>query len=190
MYFVSLPTEEAHHGHPTGGGVAEFSQRMHQKVAKRISQIVGDGITELTQVRSLLRQYIMYDLCKDSQPDSNDRAHFPLDRDLANHIYMAKRANQLSCLDQENVLLKIKQWRKLTPTVLTIFSLSSTRHKWKRFQAKQLHHLRMKRTATTQIHVHMHSRNIIKAAADSHFCGFIEPPSRNNCWPGMVIPLA
>ena len=53
---------EAHHGHPTGGGVAGFSQRMHEKVATRISEIVGDGITKLTRVQRLLRQYIMYDL--------------------------------------------------------------------------------------------------------------------------------
>ena len=74
----------------------------------RISQIVGDGITDLTQVRSLLRQYVMNDLCKDDQPNPNDRAYFPLDSDLANHTYMAKRAIQLSCLDQENVMLKIE----------------------------------------------------------------------------------
>ena len=54
-YFVSLPTESAHHGHPTGGGVAGFSQRMNEKVATKISEIVGDGITDISQVRSLLR---------------------------------------------------------------------------------------------------------------------------------------
>ena len=112
-YFVSLPTESAHHGHPTGGGVAGFSQRMNEKVATKISEIVGDGI--ISQVRSLLRQYVVHDLCKDDVPDPNDRAYFPLDSDLKNHIYMAKRAIQLSCLDQENAKLKIEQWRKTDP---------------------------------------------------------------------------
>ena len=37
------------------------------------------------------------------------------DNDLRNHIYMAKRAIQLSCLDQENAVLKIEQWRKTDP---------------------------------------------------------------------------
>ena len=76
-YFISLPTEEAHYGHPTGRGVAGFSQRMHEKVAMRISQIIGDGITDLTQVRSLLCQYVMNDLCKDDQPNPNHRTYFP-----------------------------------------------------------------------------------------------------------------
>ena len=114
-YFVTLPTEDAHHGHPTGGGVAGFSQRMNEKVATKISEIVADGITDIPQVRSLLRHYVMHDLCKDNPPNPNDRAYFPLDNDLRNHIYMAKRALQLSCLDQENAMLKIEQWRKTDP---------------------------------------------------------------------------
>ena len=50
LYFVPLPIKEAHHGHLTVGDVAGFSQRMHEKVVTSNSQIVGDGITELTQV--------------------------------------------------------------------------------------------------------------------------------------------
>ena len=49
MYYISLPMEEAHHGHPTGKGVAGFAQRMNDKVA----QIVAEGVTEIKQVRSL-----------------------------------------------------------------------------------------------------------------------------------------
>ena len=114
-YFVTLPTEDAHHGHPTGGGVEGFSQRMNEKVATKISEIVADGIADIPQVRSLLRHYVMHDLCKDNPPNPNDRAYFPLDNDLRNHIYMAKRAFELSCLDQENAMLKIEQWRKTDP---------------------------------------------------------------------------
>ena len=114
-YFISMPTEDAHHGHPTGGGVAGFSQRMNDKVASKITEIVATGITNIPQVRSLLCHYVMSDLCKGSPPDPNDRAYFPLDNDLKNHIYMARRALQLSCLDQENALLKIEQWKKTDP---------------------------------------------------------------------------
>jgi len=59
-----------------------------------------------------MEYYVMHDLCKDNPPNPNDRAYFPLDNDLKNHIYMAKRAIQLSRLDQENAMLKIEQWRK------------------------------------------------------------------------------
>ena len=133
-------TEDAYHGHPTGEGVAGFSQRMNEKVATKISEIVADGITDIPPVRSLLRHYVMHDLCKDNPPNPNDRAYFPLDNDLRNHIYMAKRAIQLSCLDQENAMLKIEQWRKTEPES-THFFMSI----WKSVQGKQLHHLKTKK---------------------------------------------
>ena len=50
MYYVSLPMEEVHSGHPTGGGIAGYSQRMNEKVARKIADIVADGITEIEQV--------------------------------------------------------------------------------------------------------------------------------------------
>lgn len=65
LYFVSLPTEESHSGHATGGGVAGFTQRMNEKVAAKIAEIVAEGITEINEVRRLLRHYIMHDLCRE-----------------------------------------------------------------------------------------------------------------------------
>ena len=49
MYYISLPTEEAHHGHLTGKGVA---QRINDKMAAKLVQIVAEGITEIKQVYS------------------------------------------------------------------------------------------------------------------------------------------
>ena len=43
MYYVSLPSEEAHHGHSTGAGVAGYSQRMNSDVAAKLAQIVSEG---------------------------------------------------------------------------------------------------------------------------------------------------
>ena len=68
---------------------------MNDKVAAKIVEIVAEGITEVTQVRNLLRHYVVHDLCKDEPPDLNDRAYFPMDIDIKNHIYMAKRSLQL-----------------------------------------------------------------------------------------------
>ena len=50
MYYVSLPSEEAHHGHSTGAGVAGYSQRMNSDVAAKLAQIVSEGVTEIKQV--------------------------------------------------------------------------------------------------------------------------------------------
>ncbi len=111
-----MPTVESHQGHPTGGGVAGFTQRINEKVAQKISEIVSQGITDIHQVRTLLRHYVMQgDICKGNLPDPNDRGYFPTDTDLRNHIYMAKRALQLSCLDQENMKLKVEQWNEMYP---------------------------------------------------------------------------
>ena len=121
VYFVSLATEEAHTGHHTGNGVAGFSQRMNKKVAAKISELVAEGITEIHEVRRLLRHYVTHDLCKESPPNPDDRAYFPIDSDLKNHIYMAKRALQLSCLDQENLHLKINEWKISDPESLHFF---------------------------------------------------------------------
>ena len=115
MSYVSLPTEDAHSGHPTGGGVAGFSQKMNSQVASRLAEIVAEGITEKGLIRTLLRQFVMKELCSKTPPDENDRAFFLTDSDLKNHIYLAKRALQLSCLDQENLRLKIEQWKKTHP---------------------------------------------------------------------------
>lgn len=115
MYYVSLPTEDSHQGHPTGAGTAGFAQRVNDKVAIKISELVADGVTESDKVRSILRHYVLKDLCKNNPPDCNDRAYFPTDTDLRNHIYMAKRAMQLSCLDQENIKLKLENWKAIDP---------------------------------------------------------------------------
>lgn len=87
-----------------------------RKWASKIAQIVSEGITDIHQVRTLLRHYVMQgDLCKGFVLDLNDRAYFPTDTDLRNHIYMAKRGMQLSCLDQENLKLKVESWKKTDP---------------------------------------------------------------------------
>ena len=92
-----------------------FAQRVNDKVAIKISELVADGVTESDKVRSILRHYVLKDLCKNNPPDCNDRVYFPTDTDLRNHIYMAKRAMQLSCLDQENMKLKLENRKAIDP---------------------------------------------------------------------------
>ncbi len=52
MFYVSFPMQEAHSGHPSGVGIGGFVQKMNDKVAKKIAEIVGDGITEIAQVQT------------------------------------------------------------------------------------------------------------------------------------------
>ena len=62
----------------------------------------------------MLNHYVRTSLCS-HPPDSDDRAYFPSSRDLKNHIYLAKRALELSKLDQDNLAKKISEWEKLYP---------------------------------------------------------------------------
>ena len=51
-YFVSLPTEEAHSGHPTGD-FSGFSQRIHSLLIEQIIELVSAGITNTGEVKRL-----------------------------------------------------------------------------------------------------------------------------------------
>lgn len=66
-------------------------------------------------MRKVLNHYVRTSLCVQNPPDSDDRAYFPVHRDLKNHIYKAKRALELSKLDQDNLAKKISEWKELYP---------------------------------------------------------------------------
>ena len=46
-YFLTMPTVDAHHGHCTRQGIAEFSRRMNEKVTAKTIEIVADGTQTL-----------------------------------------------------------------------------------------------------------------------------------------------
>ncbi len=96
-HFVSLPTVEAHSGHATGtqGG---FTRKVNSAVIGKITELVGSGITDSSEVRRILRHYVNKTLSKELgiQPHPNDRAFFPSQSDIHSHIYSAKKALELS----------------------------------------------------------------------------------------------
>lgn len=55
-------------------------------------------------------------MCPENLPNPNDRAYYPTLNDIRNHVSKAKRALQLSVIDQENALRKIEQWSSLSPS--------------------------------------------------------------------------
>ncbi len=114
-YYISLPTEEAHHKcHPTKGAMG-FSQRIHPELITKIHELVSAGIVEAVEVQRLLRHHVYQYMCTSNPPDPNDRAYHPVIDDIRNHISRAKQALQLSVIDQENALKKIEQWKGLSP---------------------------------------------------------------------------
>ena len=81
--------------HPTHGAHL-IAQRINKTVAQKISELGGDGMTEPQQIRRALSHYGNTVLCADNPPDADERAYYPAECDLQNHIYNAKKALELS----------------------------------------------------------------------------------------------
>ena len=110
-YFVSLPTNEAHEKvHPTGiaGGM---SQRVHPMISQKIEDLVKEGITDVQEVKRTLRFMVKTEM-KGNLPSGNNRAYYPTNTDIQNHIDAAKTAIQLSKFDQISMKALYEEWTK------------------------------------------------------------------------------
>jgi len=107
---VSLPTEEVHHGHPTGEQ-AGFTQRVHPAIIAKIRELVAAGITDVLEVKRSLRLHVKETISKQlgATPKHTDRSLYPTDNDISNHIHLTKRA--FSKLDQENLKQQLEHWK-------------------------------------------------------------------------------
>ena len=110
---VSFPSNEAYSEHRIGLE-AIHAQKIHPKVAQKIIEMVTSGITDTSEVRRSLKYFVDNNLCKEigHKPNPHDRAFYPLKQDIINYIGMAKRAINLSKFDQENLQIKVEQWKK------------------------------------------------------------------------------
>ena len=91
-YYVILPGEEAHHEYHETHGAASYAQRIHPKLIEQIYELVGEGTTEVLEVKRALKHYVQHSLCADVKPDLTDRAYHPTSTDVHNHIYLAQCA--------------------------------------------------------------------------------------------------
>ena len=122
-YFISLPTLAAHSGHLVGAE-AGLSQRVNPCISQKINELVSEGIVDYHEVKRTLAHYVkhVFPVVEGiDSPSEDDRAFYPSDKDIQNHIYMAKKARLLSNLDQENLHLQIEKWRKECVTSLHFF---------------------------------------------------------------------
>ena len=91
------------------------AQRLHPKLIENIHEFVTEGTTQVQEVKRTLKHYVQHSLCVNIKPGLTNRAYYPTSTDIHNHIYLAQRAYQLSKLDQENLNLKIQNWKKASP---------------------------------------------------------------------------
>ena len=87
-YYVSLPTNEAHRNHPTGEHIA-FAQKVHPLLLTKISELVSANITDVHEVKKLLKYYTDNQISKELgfKPQAHDRAFYPNIVDIKNHVY-------------------------------------------------------------------------------------------------------
>lgn len=89
-----------------------MAQRVNPYIAQKISELVAEGMIDPQEIKRALKHYnVNTVLCAKNPPDPDDQAYHPTPHDLQNHIYKAKRALQLSKLDQHNLRLKIDEWK-------------------------------------------------------------------------------
>ena len=92
-----------------------LSQRVHPELIAKIQEYVSIGTVEPVEVQRLLKHHVNHYMCAGNLPNPNDRAYYPSPTDVKNHIARAKRALQLSVIDQENAAKLIQQQNNHSP---------------------------------------------------------------------------
>ena len=148
LYFVSLPTNGTHNNHPTGADIA-FAQKVHPLLIHKISGLASSNIRDVYEVKKMIKHYTNNELAKELgfKRSENDRTFYPDITDVKNHVYKAKRALELSKIDQENLRLKVNAWAA-TDTENNFFlrpymeasDASERRHLMYRWTQKLVHH--------------------------------------------------
>ena len=102
-------------------------------------KLVGEGIRNIKEMQRALSLYVKMELFEGQPPPPiNSRRFYPEERDIRNHIYNATAKLRMSKVDQENVAMKIENWKKSNPEDLFYFraygdKTTSIDHKWRPF---------------------------------------------------------
>ncbi len=89
-YYISLPTEEAHHKYHPTKGVMGLSQRIHPELIAKVQEYVSIGTIEPVEIQRLLRHYVNNYMCTGNLPNPSDRAYYPSLKDVKNHVAREK----------------------------------------------------------------------------------------------------
>ena len=68
-------------------------------ISKKIEELVKEGITDVNEVKCSLRFFVKTEM-KSNPPSVSNRAYYPTNTDIRNHIDAAKTAIQLAKFDQ------------------------------------------------------------------------------------------
>jgi len=92
------------------------------RVRQFIRQQVADGIHNVAEVQRHTEVYVRRQLFEGQHlPSKFNRRFYPHRRDYENIIYRARVAAMKSLVDQENLRLKVDEWKLADPNVCVIF---------------------------------------------------------------------
>ena len=63
-----------------------MAQRINPFVAQKISEFVGEGMTDVQEVKRAFKHYVNSVLCAQNPPSPDDCAYFPVPRDLISYL--------------------------------------------------------------------------------------------------------
>jgi len=78
-----------------------MAQRVHSKVAAKIHELVASGLNELPEVKRALKLYVN---SLPEPPCQDDRAYYPTNSDIYNHIFKANAAIKFA--------VKVNEWKQ------------------------------------------------------------------------------
>ena len=189
-YYASLPTETAHTGHPTGQH-SGFGQRIHSLLVEQITDLVSSGITNTGEVKKILHHYVKNNLVKQIgiELTISNRALFPTDIDIRNHIATAKRVLELSKLDQENLRLKIMKWQESYKNSKYFFDLTLNQLQKMKYAisnlTQKLNQEASKETQLTEKVIFLE----VMSTINKHYYWCIKKIGSNSCFRNMEMLL-
>ncbi len=90
-----------------------MAKELKEKIAHLVSQ---HGVNSVPDMRAHLEVFIKDDLFREKPvPPKTDNRYWPSDEDIRNHLYMAQIRNRHSKIDQQNVMLKLREWEQDFP---------------------------------------------------------------------------
>ena len=93
-----------------------MSQQVDGRIIKKIHQYVGEGIRSVDEMERVIKLYVKTELfTKENIPPPESRRFFQLTRDIRNHIYSATNKLRMSKIDQENLHMKVLEWKRKSP---------------------------------------------------------------------------
>ena len=88
-------------------------QQLDKRIMDKMKELVNKGVRDSKEMRRALERYVWKELFAGEQlSPATSRRFFPLERDISNHMYLRAMKLRFSKIDQENISLKLADWKK------------------------------------------------------------------------------